>query len=242
MLEFRNLNYAIGNKVILKDINLIIPDGEFAAIIGPNGAGKSTMIKILLGTINDYDGMVYIDSELNTTWLRKHSIGYLPQKESYDQHFPATAMDIVLMGLAAETGLGKRFGKREREKADWAMQETGIYHHRKSLIGSLSGGEFQRVLLARALVVNSNYLVLDEPEASIDRPGVESFFTILKKVHEMGKTIITISHDLHTLNRYCTFLICLNQSLHCHDHTELINSEIVHKTFGDTLRIIEKDY
>ncbi len=242
MLEFADINYNIEGKVILQDINLKIPSGEFAAIIGPNGAGKSTLIKILLGLITDHSGKITVDGTDHRKWLKSNTIGYLPQKEIFDRSFPATAMDIVLMGLAGDIPLGRRFSKLDKEKAEIVMTETGTFKHRKSLVGSLSGGEFQRVLLARALVTNSKYLVLDEPEASIDRPGVESFFELLTAVHAKGKTIITISHDLHALNKYCTFLICLNQKLHCHDHTELVNAEVIQKTFGETLRIIEKDY
>ncbi len=100
----------------------------------------------------------------------------------------------------------------------------------------------QRVFLARALVTNSKYLILDEPEASLDRPSVESFFSLLKELNNEGKTIITISHDLTTLSKYCSFLVCLNRRLHCHNQTELIDADVIHKTFGDSLRIIEKDY
>lgn len=242
MIIFKDINYSIDHKVILADINLKINDAEFVAIIGPNGAGKSTLIKIMLGLLTGFTGSIEIDWMDHRKWLKNNTIGYLPQKEIYDRHFPATALDIVLMGLAGEVPPGKRFSKLDYEKAEQALTLTGTIKHRKDLIGTLSGGEFQRVLLARALVVNSNYLVLDEPEASIDRPGVENFFEILQTVHQQGKTIITISHDLHTLNKYCTFLICLNQRLHCHSATELVNAEVIHKTFGDAVRLIEKDY
>lgn len=242
MIEFQNLNFRIDGKLILKDINLSIKEGEFAAVIGPNGAGKSTLIKVLLGLASPYEGKIKIDDIDHRIWLRNNTIGYLPQKEVFDRAFPATAMDIVLMGLAAEVSIGRSFSALHKQRAALALSECGMEHMLKAQIGTLSGGEFQRVLLARALVTGAKYLILDEPEASIDRAGVESFFGLLRKVHEAGKTIITISHDLHTLNKYCTFLICLNQSLHCHDHLELVNSETVQKTFGETLRIIEKDY
>ncbi|KAF5058321.1 Vitamin B12 import ATP-binding protein BtuD [anaerobic digester metagenome] len=122
------------------------------------------------------------------------------------------------------------------------MQQCGIDDKVKSFIGTLSGGEFQRVMLARAILSDSPYLILDEPEAGIDRPGVQSFFVLLKQLNEAGKTIITISHDLHTLSDYCSFLICLNRTLHCHSKMELVNADVIHKTFGDSVRLIEKDY
>ena len=98
------------------------------------------------------------------------------------------------------------------------------------------------MLLARAIVGDSPYLILDEPEVSLDKPSVDSFFALLQSLHEAGRTIITISHDLNILSEYCSFPVCLNRRLHCHNRTELVDSQVIHKTFGDSMRIIEKDY
>ncbi|PKN79578.1 MAG: ABC transporter ATP-binding protein [Candidatus Cloacimonetes bacterium HGW-Cloacimonetes-1] len=242
MIIFNNVNYNIDGKSILMNIDFTIKDGEFVAIVGPNGAGKSTLIKLLLGLIDDFEGSIEIDGFDHIKWLRQHPIGYLPQKEIFDRHFPATALDIALMGLASKLSFGKRFSRSDIDKAKKSLEVCGAQHLHKSLIGSLSGGEFQRVLLARALLTDSPYIVLDEPEASIDRPGVLGFFEILRTIHATGKTIITISHDLHTLSSYCTFLVCLNKTLHCHSQMDLVDAEVIQKTFGESFHIIEKDY
>lgn len=242
MIQISDLQYQISGKSILEDINLVIPEAAFAAIVGPNGAGKSTLIKLLLGLLELQTGSILIDGIPQATWIKSNGFGYLPQREEFDRNFPATALDIVLMGIAGSIPWGKRCSKIHKEKALAAMVQCGIQEKASSMIGSLSGGEFQRVLLARAILSDSKYLIMDEPEAGIDRPGVQSFFVILKKLHESGKTIITISHDLHTLSDYCTFLICLNKRLHCHSSMDLVNSDVIHKTFGDAVRIIEKDY
>ena len=242
MIAIRDLNHRISGKYILQDISLEIPDGAFAAIIGPNGAGKSTLVKLIMGLIPLLEGSVTIDGMKQQDWLRLHSFGYLPQREEYDRTFPATALDIVLMGIAGTVSIGRRCSKTQKAKALEIMQQCGIDDKASSFIGTLSGGEFQRVMLARAILSDSPYLILDEPEAGIDRPGVQSFFVLLKQLNEAGKTIITISHDLHTLSDYCSFLICLNRTLHCHSNMELVNADIIHKTFGDSVRLIEKDY
>ncbi len=242
MIKIRDLQYAIHGKSILEDINLTITEGEFAAIIGPNGAGKSTLIKLLLGILEMQEGSIEIDGIPQKRWLKANSFGYLPQREEYDRSFPATAMDIALMGIAGQLPFGKRCTSKHKEDALRTLKTCGIEDKANQQIGNLSGGEFQRLLLARALIADSKYLILDEPEAGIDRPGVLSFFELLKVIHEEGKTIITISHDLHTLNKYCSFLICLNKRLHCHDSTELVNAEVIHNTFGKGVRLIEKDY
>lgn len=242
MIQISNLNHSINGSQILEEIDLRIDDNEFVAIIGPNGAGKSTLIKLILGLIPLQTGSISIDGVEHTTWLRANPVGYLPQREEFDRRFPATALDIVMMGLAGDIPLGRRFTSKHRQQALQAMELCGVAPFAKAMIGGLSGGELQRVLLARAIVAPSKYLILDEPEASVDITGVRSFFELLKDINSSGRTVITISHDLHTLSEYCSFLVCLNRRLHCHNHAEMVNSEMITKTFGDTMRIIEKGY
>lgn len=242
MIEITGLQFQKKNKYILENIDLQIPKGEFAAIIGPNGAGKSTLLKIILNLITDYEGEVRIEGLPNRLWLKQNIIGYLPQHEEFDQNFPARAIDIVLMGLAGIKGVFSRFSRQDYSKAERSLDEVGVLHVKNNYIGTLSGGEFQRVLLARALVTGSDYLFLDEPEASVDRDGVTGFFELLSELHKQGKTIITVSHDINMLSNYCQFLICLNRTLHCHTKTELVNAEVLHRTFGDAVHLIEKEY
>lgn len=242
MIKISQLQYKLSGKAILEDIDLSLAEGEFVAIIGPNGAGKSTLVKLIMGLLELQEGRIEIDGLDQTEWLKNHSFGYLPQHEDYDRNFPASVLELVLMGLAGTLPLGARFKKNHRDQAINALNEIGLGHLASKRIGSLSGGEFQRVLLARAIVGQNRYLILDEPEASLDRPSVESFFALLKKLNSAGRTIITISHDLNILSEYCSFLVCLNRRLHCHNHTELVDAQIIHKTFGDSVRIIEKDY
>lgn len=242
MIEIKGLQYRLQGKSILENIDLTLADNEFVAIIGPNGAGKSTLIKLVLGLLDMQEGSIVIDGNAQAKWLKDNSFGYLPQHEEFDRVFPATALDIVLMGLAGNLRLGARFNADHKAQAMQALEQTGVNHLAKSLIGRLSGGEYQRVLLARALVANSPYLILDEPEASLDRPAVENFFKLLKTLHESGRTIITISHDLNILSEYCSFLVCLNRHLHCHNHTELVDAKMIHKTFGESMHLIEKGY
>lgn len=242
MIRIRGLSFSIDGLTILEDIDLEIAEGEFVAIIGPNGAGKSTLLKLVLGFLPLPSGSIEIDGVPHLDWLKQHPVGYLPQREEFDRRFPASALDLVLMGLAGDLPLGIRFGEWHRQRALQALRITRTEALAKKPIGSLSGGELQRVFLARALVSDSKYLILDEPEASLDMPGTQSFFALLRELNQAGKTVITVSHDLQTLSEYCSFLVCLNRRLHCHTQTDLVNSEIMHKTFGEAVRIIEKDY
>lgn len=242
MIDIKNLNYSIKNKTVLKDVNLRIADGEFAAILGPNGAGKTTLLRIILGLIKNYHGAIKIDGVPNDKWLKKNIIGYLPQAESFDIDFPATSRDITLMGYAGIKGLFSYFNQDDKNKADYYLRKVGLTGKEDQYIGSLSGGEFQRVLLSRALIAESNYIFLDEPEASLDQEGVNGFFTLLKELNNEGKTILVVSHDINILSKYCNFLICLNKTLHFHDQVELCNSEVIKTMYGDVTRIIEKEY
>ncbi|HMB01624.1 MAG TPA: metal ABC transporter ATP-binding protein [Spirochaetota bacterium] len=240
MIEIKDLTYTIKKKVILENINLTIVRGEFASIIGPNGGGKTTLLKIILGQIKNYTGKVLIDGTVNDKWLKKNIIGYLPQQERIDDNFPATGLDIVLMGLAGQKGLLSFFNNKDKTRALNAMESTGSQHLYKEKITNLSGGELQRVLLARALVSGSDYLFLDEPEAGVDLKSTEKIYKILKREQEKGKTIIDISHNISSISKYSTSMICLNHTLHCHKKPELVNADIIRRTFGDVMQIVER--
>ncbi len=242
MIDIRSLTYRINNKTILDNINLFINKEEFAAILGPNGAGKTTLLKIIIGLINDYQGTVRIDGKPNRQWLKENTIGYLPQREIFDSDFPATALDITLMGYAGAKGLFHSFNSADKERAYTYLRQVGLQGKETQYIGSLSGGEFQRTLLARALMSESRILFLDEPEASLDTEAVKGFFDLLKELHKQNMTIIVVSHDLNILTKHTSFLICLNKTLHFHDKTELLNAEIIKKTYGEAVSLIDKTY
>ncbi len=242
MIKVKNVSFSSENRLILENINLDINNGDFVAVIGPNGAGKSTLIKIILNLISDYTGEIFIDNSSNKDFLKKQIIGYLPQRESFDKNFPAKAIDIALLGLAANRGLLRRFTQQDKKRADEVFSYLNITHLKNNFIGTLSGGEFQRVLIARALIANSNYLILDEPEAGVDSNSVVEFFNLLVNLNKLGKTIVLISHDINMVLKYCTHLVCLNKTLHSHTKAELATSEMIQKAYGEVMQIVEKHY
>ncbi len=242
MIEIKDLNYIASNRKILENINLTLANNEFAALIGPNGAGKSTLIKIILGILNQSSGTITIDGMDNKKWLKHNIIAYLPQYEKFDRDFPATSMDITLMGLVGEKGIIGRINKSDYKRAYKALEQVNMYEKRDQLIGSLSGGEMQRVYIARALTAKSDYLFLDEPEAGVDKGQIEDFYNLLLKLNKSGKTILLISHDIGMMTEYSRYIICLNKTLHCHTQSELVNADILKKTYGDVMKLIEKRY
>ena len=240
MIELRQVNYLINGTEILKDIHLTIQKGEMAAIIGPNGAGKSTLIRIILGMIRGFTGEILIEGKPQKEWLRYNYLGYLPQHEHFDRSFPASARELVLMGIAGSKGLFRGFTKSDKDLADHFLEKVGLPGFAKKQIGNLSGGELQRVYLARALISGTDYLFLDEPEAGVDKNGVSLFYKILNELRKEGKTILIVSHDLTVTAKSCTMIICLNKTLHCHSRPELVNADIIRRTYGDVMQIIER--
>lgn len=239
MIQIENLTYQRGSRVILDNINLKIEKGEFVSLIGPNGAGKSTLMKIVLGLLNGYKGTVLIDGIDHRLWVKRHNFGYVPQKESFDPLFPATVSDAVKLGLMKR----RLFPPRDAKKRTAAALEfVDLCGFENRFIGELSGGEFQRVLLARAVAADSDYFFLDEPEANVDKQGVSRLYSILTRLKEDGKTVVNISHDLQTAVSASDTIVCLNKTLHSHTKPELLSAEIVRRTFGNAVRLLEKDH
>lgn len=239
MIEIKNLNYRIRGSVILKDINLQIPKGELASVIGPNGAGKSTLLKIILGLIQDYSGEVFIEGIPHRKWLRKNLIGYLTQRENFDRDFPATVLEMTLMGRAGQKGLFRPFSAREKEEALRVLGRVGLREKSRRFIGTLSGGELQRLYLGRALFSRTEYLFLDEPEAHVDETGLSAFYRLIQELHKEGRTVLIVSHDISGILKFSTRLVCLNKTLHYHNRPELLSSEILDRTYGKVMQIIE---
>jgi len=229
MIEVRNLSYQIKEKTILENINVDIREGDFVAIIGPNGAGKSTFLKLMLGLLPIQTGSIHYYQQDHTDYLKENQLAYLPQKEAFTPNFPLKVIDLVLMGRMFGKKLFRRLTKKDMDIAIESLKLLKVEQFKDKLINNLSGGEFQRVLLARALATESKYIFLDEPEAGIDTVGLAGFYELLSHMNELGKTIIAVSHDLDKLSEYCKIVICLNKTLHCHAKPDANIKQIIHE-------------
>ncbi|HOE91692.1 MAG TPA: metal ABC transporter ATP-binding protein [Candidatus Cloacimonadota bacterium] len=229
MIEIKDLTYRIKTKTILENISVNIADEEFVAIIGPNGAGKSTLLKLMLSLLPLQEGEIFINQQKHTEYLKSHQLAYLPQKESFVVNFPLKVIDLVLMGRIFNKRHFMRFSKHDKDIAIASLKLLNIEGFQNKFISNLSGGEFQRVLLARALATESNYIFLDEPEAGIDKIGLAGFYELLSKINEQGKTIIAVSHDLDKLSEHCKLVVCLNKTMHCHIKPDNNIKQIVHE-------------
>lgn len=191
LLELKNLSLGYDNHIILKNLNIDIEENDFICIVGPNGSGKSTLIKGILGLINIKKGKIIFNN------LKQNYIGYMPQETKVDQNFPASVFEIVLSGTLNQLGMKPFYTKKEKEIATNNLKKLGIYNLKNKYFCDLSGGQRQKVLLARSLCSTTKLLILDEPSNNLDSKSKKELYetiTDLNKNHNI--TIIMITHDL----------------------------------------------
>lgn len=208
VIEIKNLSVYYEKTLAIDNISLNIKSGQFLGIIGENGGGKTTLLKVLLGLMKPSSGSVVIKSDGN--------IGYVPQFTSFDKFFPIRVLDVILMGkLSKKIKLFHRFNTEDVEQAKKVMERLDILELIDRKIGDLSGGQIQKVLIARALINNPKVLLLDEPTASIDPNTKVEIYSILKELNR-DMTILLVSHDTEDIISYVDSIACLNKTLHFH--------------------------
>jgi zinc transport system ATP-binding protein len=234
LLEMKNVWVSYNGTPVLEGINLSIESGDFLGIIGPNGGGKTTLLKVMLGLITPDRGEVRVLGK--PPGEARHLMGYVPQHTLFDSSFPITVWDVVLMGRFGKAGLFKRYDAEDKRVARNALEKVGMYEHRNSQIGQLSGGELQRVFIARALVTEPQLLLLDEPTASVDSSMQSEFYEILEDLkHHMG--IVMVSHDIGAVSIYVNKIACLNRQLYYHG-TKEISAEVLEATYKCPVQMI----
>lgn len=210
------VSYAMQPHV-LKDCNATIEGPTITGIIGPNGAGKSTLLKAILGLIQS-SGEILIDGEPTKKVLQK--IAYVEQKSKIDFTFPITIRECVALGRTVKKKPLQRLTKEDWEKVDAAIEEVGLTDLASRQIGALSGGQFQRVLLARCMVQEAQYIFLDEPFVGIDMLSEKVIMTIIRKWKEEGKTILMVNHDLSKVKEYFDQVILVKHTIVASGKTE----------------------
>ena len=196
LVKLKNAGYQLNNKFLVEGVSLEVQKGKIVTLIGPNGSGKSTTAKIALGIYKKIDGEVekYTDK-----------VGYVPQKISIDWTLPIRVNDFMLLT-----------DNISEDQINDALSLTGVIHLKNKSLGNLSGGEFQRVLLARAISKKPELLVLDEPVQGVDFTGEIALYELIKKISEkLNCGILLISHDLHTVMSATDHVVCLNGHVCC---------------------------
>jgi manganese/zinc/iron transport system ATP- binding protein len=204
----RELTVAYNQKPVLWNVTYAAPERGLVAIVGPNGAGKSTLLKAALGLIPKVSGDVTMFGQPVGRVRRR--IGYVPQRESVDWDFPASALDVVTMGRYGMIGWCRPVTRRHREAALAALDQVGMADFAGRQIGQLSGGQQQRVFLARALAQEADLYLMDEPFAGVDAATERAIVDVLHGLRRAGKTVICVHHDLQTVPEYFDHLLLLN--------------------------------
>ena len=223
ILKVENLTVRQGGYCAIRDVSFKLFPGTATAIVGPNGAGKSTLVQAILNLMPRTSGTIEIFGRpMERLADLRHQLGYMPQNFIFDRSFPISVAELVGLGWVKSydgSWLRLRNAKTAREKQvaiAAALKRVNVYHLRNQALGTLSGGELKRVLLAYCLVIPRQLLVLDEAFAGIDMQGMADFYVLLDELkREQGWTVLQVSHDLDMVSRHCDRVLCLNQTLVC---------------------------
>lgn len=234
VVKLENIWVNYNSAPVLEAVNLSIKSDDFLGIIGPNGGGKTTLLKVILGLVTPSQGKVTVLGKPAVKSRRQ--IGYVPQTTVYDHDFPINVWNVVLMGRYGTTGLLKRYSQKDKDAANKALVTMDITELKNRQVGKLSGGEQQRVLIARALASEPRLLLLDEPTASVDPAMQTEFYEILNQLKKQV-AIVLVSHDISAVSIYVNKIACLNRQLFYHGSKE-ISSDILEATYKCPVQMI----
>lgn len=223
IVTLQHISVAYDRDPVLTDVNLTVYDKDFIGVIGPNGGGKTTLVKTILKSL-PYSGEVIYAPEIENKGYRR--IGYLPQTAQIDRSFPISVCEVVLSGLQSQKRLWGRYTPLDRERAAELLDICGIADLKNRSIGTLSGGQMQRMLLCRALISDPLLLILDEPTNFVDNKFEQELYALLKQFNEK-MAIVMVSHDLGTISSYVRSIVCVNRRVHRHD-SNIITPEQLH--------------
>lgn len=223
IVELNSVYAGYKDDIILNDVSFEIFDDDFIGIIGPNGGGKTTLLKVILGLIKPVKGTVSYFGDSNIE--RNNKIGFLPQVNQIDRKFPVSVYDVVLSGLIYNNKIYYKHSKADKLKAKETLERLDICNLRNMHIGELSGGQMQKVLLARAIVASPRLLILDEPNTFVDNKFEGELYEILVQLNkDMG--IIIVSHDIGTISTYIKTIACVNRGLHYHKSNQISEEQL----------------
>lgn len=237
-IEVEDLSFSYGGALVLERVGLVIEAGEFVGLVGPNAGGKSTLLKLILGLLEPQVGHIKVLGQMPRQAVRH--IGYVPQHPSFPRDFPISVEQVVLMGRLGTGSLLGGYRKRDRDSTAQALAEVDASDLAKRPIGTLSGGQLQRVLLARALVGEPRILILDEPTANIDQRAESDVFDLLADLNQR-LTILLVSHDIAFISAYVGRVACLNRTLACHP-TQAVDEHVIQRLYGRHVRRVAHEH
>ena len=218
LIEIEHLSAGYDGKQVLNDINLTVYQDDYLGIIGPNGGGKTTLMRLILRLMKPTEGNIryYKDGKE----VKEISMGYLPQYNSLDKQFPISVYEVVLSGLSKTKSLFSRYSQAQHQQVLDTLERMQLMEFKDRHIAALSGGQLQRVLLARAIVSKPDVVILDEPNTYIDRRFQKQMYEMLEQINKEC-AIIIVSHDVAEVLNNVKHIACVNHHLHYHDTTDM---------------------
>jgi zinc transport system ATP-binding protein len=213
VISFEDVTVRYQNIIALSQVSVNIYQGDYIGIFGPNGSGKTTFLKTIIGLIEPNSGTVRILGSENIKKVRSN-VGYVPQNISVKKTFPATVLEVIEMGLFGKIGFMKPLKSEDKKQAEEALHMVHLEAYKNRPIGHLSGGELQKVMVARALASKPKILLLDEPTSALDFMMVKDLMNLLVELNnKLNITIIAINHHLDLLQPYCTRLLLMDGTI-----------------------------
>jgi zinc transport system ATP-binding protein len=243
VLSFEDVSYSYEGLPAVEHISLTVRRGDFTAIVGPNGSGKSTLVKLALGLLHQDSGTVRLFGEETDKFKKWHLVGYVPQVSSgIRDRFPATVAEVVAHGLYRRPSPLTFWRRSMQPEVMEALAAAGMAPYRNRRIASLSVGQQQRVLVARALIRQPQLLVLDEPAAGVDVSGEEQLYQLLRRLHqERGINILLVSHDIGMVIREASTVACINRSIVFHGAPHDLTQDELAKLYGFPVEVLLHD-
>jgi len=231
LIAARHVTFGYGPEKVVEDVTLEIRPRDFLAIIGPNGGGKTTLVKILLGLLRPWSGEV-----VWTPPVRPGRMGYVPQFSTFDKDFPLRVSEVVLMGRLGRSSLLRPYTKKDRTDVDRVLERLGLTQLAAEHVREISGGQLQRVLIARAVVAEPEILFLDEPTASIDAESRGALTGLLEELNRRIPVVV-ITHDVTGLAHLVRRIACVNRRLVCHEGAEL-DARTLEEAYGGPVELV----
>ena len=242
-LEFSHAWFQYNSEAVVEDITFTVGRGEFAAILGPNGSGKTTLLRLALGLLKPTSGYVKLFGQSPDKFRDWQRVGYVPQTmQGVDNQFPATVEEIVAQGLYHGFDPFAFWRRNSQPEVLDALETVGVKDLRKRRISTLSVGQQQRALIARALVREPDLLVLDEPVAGVDAAGQEQLYAMLRRINnERDITILMVTHDIGAVMREATVVACINRTLVFHGSPHGITQSELSQLYGLPMDVLLHD-
>ena len=237
------MSFSYGDGLVLEHVSLRVEKGDFTALLGPNGSGKTTLLKLALGVLRTTEGTVRLFGQPLRKFREWSRVGYVPQVlAGVWSRFPATVADVVAQGLYSGVNPLAGWRRSDTPRVMQALETTGIAALKGKRLSSLSVGQQQRALLARALVGQPALLALDEPLGSVDASGEEQIYTLLRRLNqEQQITVVLVTHDIGAVMREATTVACINRGLVFHGPPHQLTREELSKLYGFPVDVLLHD-